>query len=125
MPFRSQAQRRKFYALKREGKMDQETIDEWEAHTPEKLPERLTKKAFWAGFEKRAEALTGGQGFTGVGKGVIGPSANAVQEGRVGNGDAAPMTEKTLLDRERNPRDFGIGIEGPQFRDESNPFIIY
>jgi len=122
MPFKSKAQRRKFYALKAEGKMDQATIDEWEEGTPEDLPE---KKAFWTGFQKRAEALTGGQGFTGVGKGVIGPSGNAVQEGSISDQNAAPMTEKTLLDRERNPRDFGIGIDGPQFRDESNPFIIY
>ncbi len=42
MPFRSQAQRRKFYALKAEGKMDQKTIDEWERDTPEDLPERKT-----------------------------------------------------------------------------------
>lgn len=125
MPFQSEAQRRKFYALRAEGKMDQKTIDEWEAKTPDDIPERVEKRAFWHGFKKRAEALTGGQGFTGAGKGVIGPSGNAVQEGNVSDGAAAPMTDKTLLDRERNPRDFGTGIEGPQFRDESNPFIIY
>jgi hypothetical protein len=45
MPFKSKAQRRKFYALKREGKMDQKTIDQWESETKGKLPERV-KKAF-------------------------------------------------------------------------------
>lgn len=59
MPFKSMAQRRKFYALKAEGKMSQKTIDEWEKETPEDLPERLKKTGamamnFWAGFEKRA-----------------------------------------------------------------------
>lgn len=34
---------RKFYALKREGKMDQATIDEWMKDTPKKLPERVKK----------------------------------------------------------------------------------
>ena len=60
MPFKSQAQRRKFYALKAQGKMDQATIDEWEAETPKKLPQRISTKTgamamnFWSGFDKRA-----------------------------------------------------------------------
>lgn len=59
MPFQSKAQRRKFYALKAEGKMDQKTIDEWEAETPDTIPERLKKTGamamnFWSGFDKRA-----------------------------------------------------------------------
>lgn len=41
MPFQSKAQRRKFYALKNEGKMDQATIDEWEKETPKIIPERV------------------------------------------------------------------------------------
>lgn len=45
MPFKSMAQRRKFYALKNQGKMDQATIDEWESQTPENIPERVEKKA--------------------------------------------------------------------------------
>jgi len=45
MPFKSEAQRRKFHALLAEGKMDQKTIDEWEKDTPEKLPERLAGAA--------------------------------------------------------------------------------
>lgn len=45
MPFQSKAQRRKFYALKDEGKMSQATIDKWEKETMDKkLPERKKKK---------------------------------------------------------------------------------
>ena len=55
MPFQSKAQRRKFYALKNEGKMDQATIDEWEKDTPKNIPERVEKMAgFYTGFEKKA-----------------------------------------------------------------------
>jgi hypothetical protein len=43
--FKSKSQRRKFYALKARGEMDQKTIDEWEKDTPKKIPERLTKQA--------------------------------------------------------------------------------
>lgn len=43
MPFKSQAQRAKFQALKEEGKMSQATIDKWEKETPKgKLPKRIT-----------------------------------------------------------------------------------
>jgi len=45
MPFKSQAQRRKFYALKAKGKMSQKIIDEWEKNTPKNLPERVSKLA--------------------------------------------------------------------------------
>jgi hypothetical protein len=41
MPFKSKAQRRKFYALKSEGKIDQKTINEWEKETPNELPEKV------------------------------------------------------------------------------------
>jgi hypothetical protein len=44
-PFKSEAQRRKFYALKSKGKMDQKTIDEWESETPANIPERVKKTA--------------------------------------------------------------------------------
>jgi len=56
MPFKSLAQRRKFYALKDEGKMDQATINEWEKETPKKLPEHV-KQGFVIGFAKHAENL--------------------------------------------------------------------
>lgn len=45
MPFKSKAQRRKFYALKNEGKMTQAKIDEWESKTPKNLPEKLAMAA--------------------------------------------------------------------------------
>ena len=55
MPFQSKSQRRKFYALKSQGKMDQATIDEWEKDTPKNIPERVEKVAgFYTGFEKKA-----------------------------------------------------------------------
>lgn len=44
MPFKSQAQRRKFGELVKQGKLSQAKFDEWNADTPEKLPERLHKK---------------------------------------------------------------------------------
>lgn len=44
MPFKSKAQRRKFYALKARGKMTQAQIDEWESKTPKNIPERKKKK---------------------------------------------------------------------------------
>lgn len=45
MPFKSEAQRRKFYELKKQGKMDQATIDEWEKETPKVLPEKAPSKS--------------------------------------------------------------------------------
>lgn len=44
MPFKSKAQRRKFYAEKKKGNISQATIDEFERETPKKLPERKRKK---------------------------------------------------------------------------------
>lgn len=44
MPFKSKAQRRKFYALKAKGKMAQAEIDEWESHTPKNISEKKKKK---------------------------------------------------------------------------------
>jgi hypothetical protein len=46
MPFRSRAQVRKFYALKKKGKMSQSEIDKWTNETPsiKSLPERIGKK---------------------------------------------------------------------------------
>lgn len=54
MPFKSKAQRRKFYALKGRGEMSQKTIDEWEAKTPDKIPERVKQAAFVDELEKIA-----------------------------------------------------------------------
>lgn len=44
MPFKSEAQRRKFYALKEEGKMSQREINKWEKETPKDIPERVKAK---------------------------------------------------------------------------------
>lgn len=88
-------------------------------------------KSFWAGFIKRAEATTGGGGFSSSGKGSIygeyefdGPLSGNTQES-VGDKGSQPMTDKTLLDRERNPKDFGLGLEGPVFQSDSNPHLFY
>lgn len=118
MPFKSKAQRRYFYHLKDQGKMDQKTIDEWEEETPDDLPEEVEKKAFWAGFDKQA-AMLDGKGFhSGPGKGQIEMGANLRGHAREGAKET-PKTDKTLLDRERGPRDFGVGEQGPEFYDEA------
>ncbi len=45
MPFKSQAQRRKFAELLVKGEISQETYEEWNRETgSEKLPERVAKK---------------------------------------------------------------------------------
>ncbi len=44
MPFKSEAQRRKFAELVSQGKMKQETFDEWNSETPKKIPERVGKQ---------------------------------------------------------------------------------
>lgn len=60
MPFKSKAQRRRFYYLKSIDKMDQKTINEWESKTPKEIPERLhVKKAFAEGFEKISVVIPG------------------------------------------------------------------
>lgn len=42
MPFKSEAQRRKFGELVSQGKMSQKTFDEFNSDTPEKLPDRIS-----------------------------------------------------------------------------------
>lgn len=43
MPFKSEAQRRKFGQLVKDGKMSQETFDKWNSETPKtKLPEKIS-----------------------------------------------------------------------------------
>lgn len=42
MPFKSEAQRRKFIQLEKEGKVPEGTVAKWEKETPKKrLPERV------------------------------------------------------------------------------------
>lgn len=55
MPFRSQAQRRKFYALKSEGKMTQRKIDEWDDETPKDIPERVKSSGIDARYRQLLE----------------------------------------------------------------------
>lgn len=57
MPFKSKAQRRKFYAMADRGEISEATVDRWEDETPKgkKLPERV-KKSFYV--EGRQFALT-------------------------------------------------------------------
>ena len=44
MPFRSQSQRRLFYAKMKRGEISKKTVAEWESETRGKLPERAKKK---------------------------------------------------------------------------------
>lgn len=81
---------------------------------------------FWVGFQKRAEALTGGSGHTGAGKGNL-PTGYAEQGAMSGTatGSEDTRTDKTLLDRQRNPKDFGVGRHGEDSPSDSNPHLIY
>lgn len=55
MPFKSEAQRRKFYAMAKDGEIPFETVRKWEKETKDgvKLPERVHKKK-----TKKASALS-------------------------------------------------------------------
>ncbi len=44
MPFKSDAQRRKFAEMVKQGKLSQKVFDEWNAATPNKIPERVSPK---------------------------------------------------------------------------------
>jgi hypothetical protein len=55
MPFKSQAQRRKFAQLLVEGKISNETFEEWNRETgSKKLPERVARKTKATTKRKRA-----------------------------------------------------------------------
>lgn len=54
MPFKSQAQRRKFAQLLVEGKISNETFEEWNRSTGRRvLPERVKPKAVRRGARKK------------------------------------------------------------------------
>ena len=54
MPFKSQAQRRKFAQLLVEGKISGETFEEWNRETGgARLPERVTRKTAAKGKKKK------------------------------------------------------------------------
>lgn len=44
MPFKSEAQRRKFASMVKKGEITQKTFDEWNAETPKNIPERKKPK---------------------------------------------------------------------------------
>ena len=50
MPFKSNAQRRKFYAMKSKGEISNKTLKEWEGATKGKLPERVKMGHVLEGF---------------------------------------------------------------------------
>jgi hypothetical protein len=55
MPFKSQAQRRKFAELLVEGKISPETFEEWNRETGgKKLPERVSRKTKTASSRRRS-----------------------------------------------------------------------
>jgi hypothetical protein len=59
MPFKSQAQRRKFAQLLVEGKISPDTFEEWNRETgAKKLPERVGRKAAGAGKSASGRART-------------------------------------------------------------------
>lgn len=62
MPFKSEAQRRLFYAKAKQGEIPEETVRHWESETKGKLPERVKKaEDAMSGefFNKRAQAEKG------------------------------------------------------------------
>jgi hypothetical protein len=57
VPFKSQAQRRKFAQLLVEGKISNETFEEWNRETgAAKLPERARRKAAGGSTKKKARS---------------------------------------------------------------------
>jgi hypothetical protein len=62
MPFKSQAQRRKFAQLLVEGKISNETFEEWNRETgSSKLPERVRRKAKTKSRQSRPRARKTGR----------------------------------------------------------------
>jgi len=89
MPFKSKAQRRKFYAMARSGEISPETVEKWEKETPKgkKLPEHVEKKASrrekqTAGEKIRRGALIGSATATGAGIGVSGSAIHDLLQKR-------------------------------------------
>lgn len=121
MPFKSEAQHRKFRAMLADGEITQGQFDKWMDETKEKhgkdhpikpLPEKV---AFWHGFYKAATIEGQGKGFSATGEGSFGiPKGESVVPRREGKVEST-TTDKTLLDRERNPRDYAHGEHGPEF----------
>ncbi|NCX94638.1 MAG: hypothetical protein EBX40_08175 [Gammaproteobacteria bacterium] len=56
MPFKSEAQRRKFGSMIKKGEISQKTFDEWNAETPKNIPERKSKPKTLNDLKKIAKA---------------------------------------------------------------------
>jgi hypothetical protein len=56
MPFKSEAQRRKFGSLVKQGKITQKTFDEWNSETPKNIPERKGSPKTLSDLKKIAQA---------------------------------------------------------------------
>lgn len=56
MPFRSESQRRKFYAMEDRGEISMDTVKKWEKKTPDKIPERV-KQACLDELNKNANIM--------------------------------------------------------------------
>ena len=56
MPFKSEAQRRKFASMVKKGEISQKTFDEWNSETPKNIPERKSKPKTLEDLKKIAKA---------------------------------------------------------------------
>jgi hypothetical protein len=56
MPFKSEAQRRKFASMVEKGEISQKTFDEWNSETPKNIPERKSKPKTIEDLKKIAKA---------------------------------------------------------------------
>lgn len=103
MPFESEAQRRKFYAMADRGEISKETVKEWERETGDKkLPERkkkdkeekeaMVKVAYDLGFALGFEKEAGGFGIKGL-------TLRAKARAKARTGMDAPIAEGSFARR--------------------------
>ena len=57
-PFRSEAQRRKFYAMAERGEISKKKVEEYEKETTGDLPERIEKKESMVKAKRKAQKFT-------------------------------------------------------------------
>lgn len=60
MPFKSEAQRRKFYAIQERGEISKEKVKEYKEKTKGKLPERVKAKKKASEYIKRKKQSSNG-----------------------------------------------------------------